>query len=136
VEIGGENLKKMISDNPFHTSIGVALIMIGTFLMRRDNYFRWPPGISVLANDDVVGFLLLLFGAGYLFWVFDTEQSARLNHFLLSGSAGLMALLTVYQLLHFLIVGNDMPWISNGLITAIIMILAARSDSRDHDDHD
>jgi len=124
----------MISDNPFHVSIGAALIMIGMFLMKQDSYFRWPPEIAVLANDDVVGFLLMLFGIGYLYWVFDPEKTAKLNHFLLSGSAGLMTLLTVYQLLHFLIVGADMPFISNGCITAIIMILAARSDSRDHDD--
>jgi len=131
VETGGENLKKTILKNPFHVSIGTTLIMIGVFLMCRDDYFRWPPDIAVIANDDVVGFLLLVFGLGYIFWALDPQRTARLNHFLLAGSAGLMALLTVYQLLHWLIIGYDMPWISNACITTIIMILAARSDSRD-----
>ena len=124
-------MKKAILKNPFHVSIGTALIMIGVFLMGSDNYFRWPPEFAVIANDDVVGFLLLAFGSGYIFWVLDPKRTARLNHFLLAGSAGLMALLTVYQLLHWLIVGYDMPWISNACITAVIMILAARSDSHD-----
>lgn len=124
-------MKKYIAVNPLHTSIGVALIMIGIFLMSSDDYFRWPPTIAMAANDDVVGFLLILFGLGYLFWVFDKYRTARFNHFILAGSAGLMTLLTVYQFIHWAIVGIDMPWISNACITSIIMVLAARSKSHD-----
>lgn len=125
-------MKKNAIDNPFHISIGLALIMIGAFLINQNDYFRWPPAVALIANDDIVGGLLIAFGLGYLYWVFDPNKTARLNHFLLSGSAGLMALLTVYQLIHWIIMGINMPWVSNACITAIIMILAARSDSRDH----
>ena len=124
-------MKKAIANNPLHISIGLALIMIGIYLMSSDDYFRWPPAVAVAANDDVVGFLLILFGAGYIFWAFDKYRTARFNHFILSGSAGLMTLLTVYQFIHWAVVGIDMPWISNACITSIIMILAARSNSRD-----
>ena len=124
-------MKKNIANNPMHISIGLALILIGIYLMSSDDYFRWPPAIAMTANDDVVGFLLLLFGAGYIFWTFDKNRTARFNHFILSGSAGLMTLLTIYQFIHWAVVGVDMPWISNACITSIIMVLAARSKSHD-----
>lgn len=121
---------KKVAVNPIHAVMGLVQIGIGFFLVSHDTYFRWPPGtISRFANDDVIGFALILLGIGFLWWVLDDESTVTWDHRLLIMSAGCLSMLTIYQLLHALIMGINMPWISNAALTAIIMILAARSDS-------
>lgn len=124
-------LLRKIELNPIHTIIGLVQIGIGVFLMIHDEYFRWPPDASVLLffNDDVFGWIFTLIGFGFLWWVLDGERSVRWDHHLLVISGGMLFALTTYQFLHWVYLGIDMPWISNSALTAIIMILAARSDS-------
>lgn len=121
---------KSLKANPFHSVIGLSELAIGVHLIAHDQYFRWPPVIDGIANDDIVGALFVLVGAVMLFWVFDEERSVRLNHAVLIASSFLMCVLTLYQFMHWIVLGIDMPWISNAALTAIIMILARRSDSQ------
>ncbi|WP_290123323.1 hypothetical protein [Secundilactobacillus oryzae] len=42
-----------------------------------------------------------------------------------------MTTLTFYQWLHYIVLGIEMPWISNAALTGVILILAERSNSSD-----
>ncbi|WP_203648869.1 hypothetical protein [Secundilactobacillus yichangensis] len=119
-----------MKNNPFHTVIGLVELGIGVHLIDHDQYFQWPPVIDGIANDDIVGALFVLVGAVMLFWVVDEERSVRLDHAVLIASSFLMCVLTLYQFMHWIVLGIDMPWISNAALTAVIMILARRSDSQ------
>ncbi len=118
-----------MKNNPFHTVIGLVELGIGVHLIDHDQYFQWPPVIDGIANDDIVGALFVLVGAVMLFWVYDAKRSVRLDHIILIASSFLMCVLTLYQFMHWVVLGIDMPWISNAALTAVIMILASRSDS-------
>lgn len=83
-----------------------------------------------IANDDIVGAVFVIVGMVMLYWVCDQNRSVRLDHALMIISSMIMAVLTVYQLMHAIVLGIDMPWISNAGLTAVIMILARRSDSK------
>lgn len=120
---------KPLKLNPFHTMIALMEIAIGIHLIVHNQYFRWPPMFTVVANDDIVGAVFVAVGLLMLYWVYGKRRSVRLNHTLLIISAGCMAILTAYQFLHFIVLGIDMPWISNAALTTTIMILASRSDS-------
>ncbi|GAX05477.1 prophage protein [Secundilactobacillus pentosiphilus] len=115
--------------NPFHTVIGLAELGLGIHLISHDQYFLWPPVIDGVANDDIVGGFFVLIGILMLFWVFDLHQSVRLDHAVLIASSFIMCVLTLYQFMHWVVLGIEMPWISNAALTAVIMILASRSDS-------
>lgn len=116
-------------NNPFHTAIGLVELGLGIYLISHDQYFLWPPVIDGVANDDIVGGFFALVGAVMLYWVYDTKRAVRLDHVLLIASSFLMCVLTLYQLMHWIVLGIDMPWISNAALTSVIMILASRSDS-------
>ncbi|WP_089122124.1 hypothetical protein, partial [Secundilactobacillus pentosiphilus] len=107
----------------------LAELGIGFHLISHDQYFLWPPVIDGVANDDIVGGLFVIVGIVMLYWVFDDRRSVRLDHVLLIASSFLMCVLTLYQLMHWIVLGIDMPWISNAALTAVIMVLASRSDS-------
>ncbi|MEE8825222.1 MAG: hypothetical protein SOH70_03765 [Lentilactobacillus sunkii] len=115
--------------NPFHVVIGSVQVAIGIYLIIHDSYFSWPPIVAGVANDDIVGATFVVLGCLMLAWVLDKRRSARENHIVLALSAGFMTALSLYQLVHVLILGVDMPWISNAALAAIIMLLARRSDS-------
>ncbi|KRN30281.1 hypothetical protein IV40_GL001868 [Lactobacillus selangorensis] len=72
-------------------------------------------------------------GAALLVWVLDDGRSIRWNRYLLIASAGIMAFLTVYQFMIWAVTGMYHSWISNAIITAFVLIMAQRSDTR-HDD--
>lgn len=121
---------KSLKANPFHSVIGLAELGIGVYLIAHDQYFRWPPVIDGVANDDIVGALFVIVGAIMLYWVYDTKRSVRLDHALLIASSFIMCVLTLYQFMHWIVLGLNMPWISNAALTTVIMILARRSDSQ------
>lgn len=115
--------------NSMHAIIGFVEIAIGLHLIFHDSYFQWPPFFVGLANDDIVGGFFVLLGAIMMYWVFDPNRSTRMDHALLVASSTCMALLTFYQLLHVVVLGIDMPWISNAALTLMIVQLAQRSNS-------
>ena len=114
-----------------HTVLGIGLIGIGIWLIVNDRFFIWPPELLDLANDDIWGFSFILTGLGLLLWVTDDKRTARWGKILLSVTSWLMTYLTVYQFLIWTVTGHYMSWISNAIITAIVLIVARESDTRD-----
>lgn len=117
-------------NNPMHVALGIGMIMIGIWLIVNDQFFMWPPAAVEFVNDDIWGFSFLLVGVGHLIWVCDGANSIRWNGILLTISGGLMGVLTIYQLLIWINTGHYMSWISNLIITAFVLILARRSDTK------
>lgn len=120
-----------IRDHPTHTALAIGMIAIGLFLIINDHYFIWPPHYYYWLNDDIVGFLFVIDGLGMGGWVLWETQSAKKNQVLLSVTSFLMAFLTVLQFLTWVATGIYTSWISNLIITSIVLIVARRSDTRD-----
>ncbi|MCY9807014.1 hypothetical protein OXT66_05545 [Lentilactobacillus senioris] len=118
-----------IKQNPFHVTIGLTMLLTGIFLITHDRYFQWPPLAVWFLNDDIVGGLFSLTGIAMLIWAFLRHQNTSADHVILIIASTLMMLLTAFQFLHWVILGLDMPWISNLCLTLIINILAYRSDA-------
>lgn len=119
-----------IKQNPLHTIIGLVQMGIGLHLVFHDQYFTWPPMFKTIENDDIVGACFVVVGALMLWWVFDASRSVRFDHLLLIASSFFMVTLTYVQFMTAISMGADMPWISNAAITALIVVLAYRSDSK------
>lgn len=120
-----------IRDHPMHAALAIGMIVIGVFLIISDNYFIWPPNLTDSLNDDFVGSLYLFDGIAIGVWVLWESKSAKKNQVLLSVTSFLMAFLTVLQFLTWVATGIYTSWISNLIITAFVLILARRSDTRD-----
>lgn len=120
-----------IRDNPTHAALAIGMIAIGLFLIINDHYFVWPPHYSDWLNDDIVGFLFVTDGLCIGGWVLWETQLAVTNRLLLTTTSFLMSFLTILQLLTSISTGIYSSWISNAIITAFVLILARRSDSRD-----
>ncbi|KRM93589.1 hypothetical protein [Lentilactobacillus senioris] len=118
-----------IKQNPFHVTIGLTMLLTGIFLITHDRYFKWPPMAVGFFNDDIIGGLFSLVGTAMIVWALWKRQSTTIDHIILIVASMLMMLLTAYQFLHWVILGLDMPWISNLGLTLIINILAYRSDA-------
>ena len=126
---------KKIRDNPTHTALAIGMIAIGLFLIINDKYFVWPPHYSDWLNDDIVGFLFVIDGLCIGGWVLGEAQLAVTNRLLLTTTSFLMSFLTMLQFLTSISTGIYSSWISNAIITAFVLILARRSDSRDSSDN-
>ena len=124
-----------IRDHPMHTVLAIGVVAIGLFLIINDHYFIWPPHYTEWLNDDIVGFLFVIDGLGIGGWVLWETQPAITNRLLLTTTSFLMSFLTILQLLTSISTGIYTSWISNAIITAFVLILARRSDSRDSSDN-
>lgn len=124
-------MKKRIKSYPDQAIIGFALIGVGFWLMHFDHYFVWPPFLIPAANDDVVGGIFIGVGIAMWVWVLSRDHPAAWNRWLLTSAAYLMGALGVYQLLHFLVLGMGMPFITNLEVAGLIILLAKRSDASD-----
>ena len=122
---------KKIRDHPTHIALAIGMVAIGLFLIINDHYFIWPPHYSDWLNDDIVGFLFVIDGLGIGGWVLCGKQLAVTNRMLLTATSYLMSFLTILQFLTAISTGINSNWISNAIITAFVLILARRSDSRD-----
>ncbi|MCI0374710.1 hypothetical protein [Lacticaseibacillus paracasei] len=120
-----------IRNHPTHTALAIGMIAIGLFLIINDHYFIWPPNLTDSLNDDFVGSLYLFDGIAVGAWVLWESKSAKKNQVLLSVTAFLMAFLTILQFLTWAATGIYTSWISNLIITAVVLIVARRSDTRD-----
>lgn len=116
--------------HPSHFVLGLGMAGIGLWLIANDHFFMWPPAAVGIENSDFWGTLFLLDGVALLVWVMESG-SAAWNRRLLTITSGLMAFLTILQFLTWVATGLYMSWISNGIITAFVLILARRSDSLD-----
>lgn len=117
-----------------HIVLGIGMMMIGVWLIMNDHFFMWPPDSVEFANDDLWGGIFILIGLGLIVWVIDGHESIKWNRRLLSITAGAMAFLTVYQFMIWVATGMYQSWISNSIITAFVLIMARRSDTRDDND--
>lgn len=121
---------KEVSNNPTHFSLGVGMMAIGAWLIANDHFFMWPPSATGFENSDFWGTLFIVDGLALIIWVVEGGESIKWNRRLLTFTAGLMAFLTVLQALTWIATGLYMSWISNAIITAFVLILARRSDTR------
>lgn len=125
----------MIQKHPNHFSLGIGMMMIGFWLIANDRFFQWPPHALDLVNDDIWGGLFIIIGIVLVLWVFDGGDSVKWNRVILSVSAGAMAFLAVYQFMIWAVTGAYLDWIGNLIITAFVVNMARRSDSREHRDN-
>lgn len=120
----------MLRKHPNHIILGFGMMMIGSWLIANDRFFLWPPDIIEFANDDIWGGLFIVLGVSLIIWVIDGQESIKWNRRLLTISAGAMAFLTAYQFIIWLATGSYHSWISNLIITAFVLTMARRSDTR------
>ena len=124
----------MIQKHINHFSLGIGMMMIGVWLMANDRFFQWPPYAIDFVNDDVWGGLFIVIGLALILWVLDGGESVKWNRRILSVSAGAMAFLTVYQFIIWIATGVYLGWIGGLIITAFVLNMARRSDTRDDRD--
>ena len=117
-----------------HIVLGIGMMMIGMWLIMKDHFFMWPPDSVEFANDDIWGGIFILIGFSLIAWVIDGHESIKWNRRLLSIASGAMAFLTAYQFMIWAATGMYYSWISNSIITAFVLIMARRSDTRDDND--
>lgn len=116
---------------PEHLWLGIGLIAIGVWLILNDRFFIWPPGAANLFNDDGFGAFFVVNGMAILLWLLRGGVSVKWNRRLLTIAACLMGFLASYQFIIWFATGHYMSWISNSIITAFVLILARRSDTRE-----
>jgi len=121
----------MMKKHPNHITLGIGMMMIGAWLMANDRFFQWPPYAVTFVNDDIWGGLLIAIGLSLILWVLDGGESVKWNRRLLAIAAGAMAFLTAYQFMIWAATGMYHSWISNLIITAFVLTMARRSDTRD-----
>ena len=118
-----------------HIILGIGMMMIGMLLIMNDRFFTWPPETVEFANDDVWGAIFIMIGFSLLVWVIDGEESIKWNRRLLAIAAGAMSFLTVYQFIIWAATGVYLGWIGGLIITAFVLTMARRSDTRNDRDN-
>ena len=124
----------MTKKHPNHIILGIGMMMIGMLLIMNDRFFTWPPETVEFANDDVWGAIFIIIGFSLLAWVIDGEESVKWNRRLLAIAAGAMAFLTAYQFIIWAVTGLYLGWIGGLIITAFVLTMARRSDTRNDRD--
>lgn len=119
-----------IRNHPTHTAFGIGMIAIGIWLITNDHFFMWPPGAVDFVNDDIWGAVFVVDGLALLVWVVDGNDSVKWNRRILTSTAFLITFLTVYQFVIWVATGMYMSWVSNAIVTALVLICARRSDTR------
>ncbi len=127
-------MRKRLKANPMHAALGAGMVLIGIWLVANDRFFPWPPYAIDFVNDDVWGGIFIIIGFSLLVWVIDGEESIKWNRRLLAIAAGAMAFLTVYQFMIWVATGMYLGWIGGLIITAFVLTMARRSDTRDDRD--
>lgn len=120
-----------IRDHPTHIALGVGMAAIGLWLIFNDHFFMWPPAATDFVNDDFWGALFIFDSVALLVWTFEGTDSVVWNRRILTITSFLIAFLTGYQFVIWTATGMYMSWISNAIITAFVLILARRSDTKD-----
>ena len=116
-----------IIKHPLYIVIGLTMALDGVFFMLHSNYFQYPPFLKAFENDHVVGFVFFLAGlALFLSKVFPEYSNVKLDGIIIAACAGLMAMLSVVELLHYIVLKVYMPFIPNMAITAILVTMASR----------
>ena len=121
---------KNLWNTPITALIGLYLIGNGVFFLTHNTYFKYPPFLKALENDDIVGMLFIITG---LFFILIKGYPQHFTKVFESGVYGfatlLMGSLTIIETLHIIFMHIYMPAIADCCITGIIMILAARGEA-------
>ena len=125
----------MIKKHYNHIILGIGMMMIGMLLIMNDHFFTWPPETVKFANDNVWGAIFIIIGFSLLAWVIDGEESIKWNRRLLTIAAGAMSFLTAYQFIIWAVIGLYNGWIGSLIITAFVLTMARRSDTRNDRDN-
>ena len=125
----------MIKKHYNHIILGIGMMMIGMLLITNDRFFTWPPETVEFSNDDAWGAIFIVIGFSLLAWVIDGEESIKWNRRLLAIAAGAMAFLTAYQFIIWAVTGLYLGWIGGLIITAFVLTMARRSDTRNDRDN-
>lgn len=113
---------------PIFTIIAIELIANGVFFITHDTYFKWPPQIAQIENDDLFGSLFVLFGIGMLLAKIYPKELHKFEPYIMGGASIVQTFLAIIEFMHFVKLGMNMPWIPNLCIALIIPVLATRSD--------
>lgn len=118
-----------IKENPYHLLVGLTMISIGVNMMIEPVRFVWPPFFDLVANDHGFDAAFIFAGLMIVYWTVSRSHHTEFDAAFLGIAGFLMATLTIYQLVHVQHTGIYMPWVQDAAITALIVILAVRSDS-------
>lgn len=86
-----------LSKHPLHVIVGLDLIATGLILMNNDRYFFWPPIITAILNDDVVGAIGTLIGIGLIWWAYSKVKSVNVDHWLITIATGYYTILSMTE---------------------------------------
>ena len=111
--------------------IGFAMVGKGCYYMTHGSYFVWPPNLTGIENEHVVGFLFILTGfALALMEIFSTSVPNWLKAMIYGVAVFLMASVATLEWCHLIFLGLPMSAISNTCLTLILLVLAVGSDKR------
>lgn len=118
-----------LHDHPYHVIIALAMIGIGINMIAVPQPFTWPPYVRDIANDHGFDAAFVIVGLDILFWAMSKSHHQEWDAASLGLAAFFTATLTLYQAFHVLHTGLYMPWVQDAALTALIIILAVRSDA-------
>lgn len=105
--------------------IGLTMVGKGIFYMTHGSYFVWPPGLTMIENDHVVGFVFILVGLLMaLMEIFNKNTPNWLKAIIYGLSIFLMTSISILEWCHFIFLKMPMSAISNTCITLILLVLA------------
>ena len=116
-----------LAKRPLFLILGMYFIANGLFFIFHDNYFKWPPQLAPIENDDLFGGLFVLAGIGILI-VKTLPELRRFEPYVFGGASIIQMFLAIIEFMHMIKLGMNMPWIPNLCIALIIPVLASRSD--------
>lgn len=105
--------------------IGFTMVGKGFFYMTHGTYFVWPPGLTMIENDHIVGFMFILVGFFMvLMEIFNNNTPSWLKAIIYGLSVFLMTSVSILEWCHFFFLDMPMSAISNTCITLILLVLA------------
>lgn len=118
-------LQRFQSSQLILSIIGLTMIGKGFFYMTHGTYFVWPPGLTMIENDHIVGFMFILVGLLIvLMEIFNNNTPSWFKAIIYGLSVFLMTSVSILEWCHFIFLGMPMSAISNTCITLILLVLA------------
>lgn len=112
---------------PLFFILGMYFIANGLFFILHNDYFKWPPQLAQIENDDLFGGLFVIVGIGIL-TVKTFPELKRFEPYVFGSASVIQMFLAIIEFMHMVKLGMNMPWIPNLCIALIIPVLASRSD--------
>ena len=110
--------------------IGITLIAKGFFYLCHGTYFVYPPNMTGIENDHIIGYSFILFGALFaLIKIFPQHFPIWLRSVIVAVAIGLMMFVTIIEWCHLLALNLPMSALSNTCITLVMMVLEVERDN-------